>query len=123
MNKVIKGLILSAICATTLVAAPTIVPQLEDAYAESQNTKQKIVAVFGADWCDACKRLHKDLLDNPEVIDDYIYVYINIDERQDLQKEYAVGKVPDIMILDKNVEVKRRVGYKNLTEFKKWLQK
>jgi len=104
---------------TTLLSAPTVVKELEDAYAESENTKQKIVAVFGADWCGACKKLHKDLMDNPKVIDNCIYVYIDI--RKDLKKNYAVGKVPDIMVLDKNVEVKRRVGYKNLEEFKKWL--
>lgn len=112
-----------ALCSVLSLAAPTIVPQLEDAYAESENTKQKIVAVFGADWCGACKKLHKDLMDKPEVIDNYIYVYIDIDERSDLKKNYSVNKVPDIMVLDKNVEVKRRVGYKNLTEFKEWLEK
>lgn len=99
-----------------------MVKELEDAYAESENTKQKIVAVFGADWCGACKKLHKDLMDNPKVIDNCIYVYIDIDIRKDLKKNYAVGKVPDIMVLDKNVEVKRRVGYKNLEEFKNGYQ-
>lgn len=103
--------------------APTIVKELEDAYAESENTKQKIVAVFGADWCASCKKLHKDLMDNPEVINDCIYVYIDIDVRKDLKKNYDVSKVPDIMILDKNVEVKRRIGYKNLEEFKEWFSK
>jgi thiol-disulfide isomerase/thioredoxin len=107
----------------SVCAAPTIVKELEDAYAESQNTNQKIVAVFGADWCGACKKLDKDLRDNPKVIEDCIYVYIDIDVRTDLKKNYSVGKVPDIMILDKNVEVKRRVGYKNLEEFKEWLEK
>lgn len=106
---------------SSLIAAPTVVKELEDAYAESENTKQKIVAVFGAEWCGACKKLHKDLMDNPKVIDNCIYVYIDIDVRTDLKKNYAVVKVPDVMVLDKNIEVKRRVGYKNLEEFKKWL--
>jgi thiol-disulfide isomerase/thioredoxin len=118
--KVIYTIIMLLICGTIL-ANPTVVKELEDAYAESQNTKQKIVAVFGAEWCGSCKKLHKDLMDNPKVIEDCIYVYIDIDTRIDLKKNYDVNKVPDIMILDKNVEVKRRVGYKNLEEFKKWL--
>ncbi|NBT08875.1 MAG: thioredoxin [Chitinophagia bacterium] len=108
---------------TTLLASPTIVKELEDAYAESQNTKQKIIAVFGADWCGACKKLHQTLMDNPKIIDNYIYVYIDIEDRKDLKKEYAVGRIPDIMILDKNIEVKRRVGFKNLKEFTEWLEK
>ena len=115
-----KNVFLFLMLSSTFVA-PTIVKELEDAYAESENTKQKIVAVFGADWCGACKKLHKDLMDNPKVIDNCIYVYIDIDVRKDLKKNYAVGKVPDIMVLDKNVEIKRRVGYKNLEEFKEWL--
>ena len=102
-------------------AGPNRVPQLEDAYAEAQNTKQKIVAIFGADWCGFCKQLDKDILDNPTVLDNYIYVYINIDERSDLKKEYNVKNIPDIMILHNGIEKKRKVGYKGLDKLKKWL--
>ena len=102
-------------------AGPNRVPQLEDAYAEAQNTKQKIVAIFGADWCGFCKQLDKDILDNPTVLDNYIYVYINIDERSDLKKEYDVKNIPDIMILHNGIEKKRKVGYKGLDKLKKWL--
>lgn len=99
------------------------VPQLEDAYAESQNSKQKIVAVFGAEWCGFCKKLDQDLTDNPGILDDYIYVYIDIDERKDLKKEYRVKNIPDIMILENGIEIKRTVGYRGLDKFNDWLKK
>lgn len=121
-----KTLCMILVCAwmhCCLAAGATRVPQLEDAYAESQNTKQKIVAVFGAEWCGFCKQLDNDLQNNPQIIDDYVYVYIDIDERKDLKKEYAVKNIPDIMILDHTgIETKRKVGYKGIDNFKKWLE-
>lgn len=109
--------------ASVFAAGPTKVIEFEDAYVEAQQTKQKIIVVFSADWCGACNKLKTDLNDNPSVIDNYIYVEIDIEDRIDLKKEYNVNKIPDIMILHKNIELKRRVGYKNLTEFKIWLDK
>lgn len=108
---------------TTLGMGPTKVKEFEDAYVESQNTKQKIIAIFGASWCAPCSQLKKDLSDYPSIIDNYIYVYIDIDKRADLKKEYDVKIVPDIMIIESNIEVKRKIGYSNLKEFQSWLQK
>jgi thioredoxin-related protein len=123
MKKTLCAILVCAWMHLTFAAGVSRVPQLEDAYAESQNTKRSIVAIFGAEWCLFCKKLEKDLVNNPEILDDYIYVYIDIDERQDLKKEYAVKNIPDIMILDhEGIETKRIVGYKSLDHFRKWLE-
>lgn len=100
----------------------TKVDHLEDAYAESQNTKQKIVVVFGADWCKFCKQLNNDLEKEKDSLPDYIYVYVDIDERPDLKKEYAVKNIPDSMILENSIETKRKVGYKGIKDFLRWIE-
>lgn len=107
---------------TTLGMGPTKVVEFEDAYVESQHTKQKIIAVFGASWCGPCVQLKKDLEDHPEIIDDYIYVYIDIDKRIDLKKEYNVRIVPDFMIIESNIEIKRKIGYNSIKELETWLK-
>lgn len=101
----------------------TRVDHLEDAYAESQNTKQKIVVVFGADWCKFCKQLNNDLEKEKNLLEDYIYVYVNIDQRPDLKKEYDVKTIPDSMILDNNIQTKRKIGYKGMKDFLQWIDR
>ena len=103
--------------------AYTKVNHLEDAYAESQNTKQKIVVVFGAEWCKFCKQLNNDLEKEKDSLSDYIYVYVDIDQRPDLKKEYSVKNIPDSMILENSIETKRKVGYKGIKDFLQWVEK
>lgn len=99
----------------------TIADTLEDAYVESQNTKQKIIVVFGADWCKFCKQLSKDLNKQQENLQGYIYVYVNIDERPDLKIAYSIKTIPDTIILENNIETKRKIGYKGMKDFLLWI--
>jgi thioredoxin-like negative regulator of GroEL len=108
---------------TVFAGGPLKVNQLEDALAESNKTHQKIVAVFGAKWCDHCMRLHKDLENNLDVIDSYIYVYIDVEKREDLKNSYNIKNIPDILIIANNIPIKRKSGYANIKEFQKWLNK
>lgn len=101
----------------------TQVPSLEDAYAESQNTGQAIVVIFGADWCKFCKNLDRDIKDNTDILDDYIYVYVNIDDRTDLKTEYKVKTIPHCIVLENNIETKKKIGYKGITDFRNWINK
>ena len=70
-----------------------------------------------ASWCQPCKGLAMNLeeanLSVPiEVID--------IDVQSDIAIEYGVRGVPTLVMLDENIEVKRLVGSKTLTELKEW---
>ena len=50
-----------------------------------------------------------------------IIAYIDIDNHKDVDKEYRVRSIPDYFIMQHNIELKRRVGYNNYTEFRTWL--
>jgi thioredoxin 1 len=72
---------------------------------------------FTASWCQPCKSLAKNLeeanLSLPiEVVD--------IDVQSDVAVEYGIRGVPTLVMLDENIEVKRLVGSKTVTELKEW---
>jgi thioredoxin 1 len=72
---------------------------------------------FTASWCGPCKSLAMNLeqanLQMPiEVID--------IDVQSDVAVEYGIRGVPTLVMLDENIEVKRLVGSKTVTELKEW---
>lgn len=101
---------------------PTIANSLEDAMMEAEMTKQKIVAVFSATWCGPCNQLKKDLANNLNILEDCIYVRIDIDQRRDLKRSYNVRTIPDIMIIENGFQTKRKTGYNNLKDFHNWLK-
>ena len=72
---------------------------------------------FTASWCGPCKSLAMNLeqanLQMPiEVIDIVV--------QSDVAVEYGIRGVPTLVMLDENIEVKRLVGSKTITELKEW---
>ena len=72
---------------------------------------------FTASWCGPCKALAMSLeeanLGLPiEVID--------VDIQSNVAVEYGIRGVPTLVMLDENIEVKRLVGSKTVTELKEW---
>jgi thioredoxin-like negative regulator of GroEL len=45
---------------------------------------------------------------------------IDIDVQSDVAVEYGIRGVPTLVMLDENIEVKRLVGSKTITELKEW---
>jgi len=77
--------------------------------------------VFGSQWSKFCVLLKKDIEKNPEILDDMVYCYVDIEQRPDLAKEYKVRNMPDLMLLKDSIEIKRTIGYKNIETLKKWI--
>lgn len=94
---------------------------LEDAVLLSQDTGQPVLVVFSADWCKYCNIMKKDIEQNLSDFDSYIICYIDNEKREDLVKEYRVKTIPDYFILKNNIEIKRKVGYKNYSNLTEWL--
>lgn len=95
---------------------------LQDSLIESENSKKDILVIFTADWCGFCQKMKKDIDDDQSLVEDLIVCYIDYDENKDLVKEYKVKNIPDYFLLHKGVETKRKVGYSNKKDFKKWLK-
>ena len=76
------------------------------------------VLKFYADWCQPCKMLSKTL---EEIQTDVIIESINIDDSMEIAQEFGIRGVPTMVMLDENVEVKRKSGMMMKTELEAWL--
>ena len=63
--------------------------------------------VFSASWCGPCKAFKPTLL---ELEQDRL-IYIDIDEMQEIRRDYEVRSVPTVILVDEDgVELERLVG-------------
>ena len=79
----------------------------------------KRILRFTASWCQPCKALAKQL----EEIDTNLPIeVIDIDDNHELAMEYGIRSVPTLVMMDENVEVKRRTGIVAINLLQEWLE-
>lgn len=78
----------------------------------------KKVFKFSATWCGPCKMLARTLstVDSPIPIEE-----IDIDANPTLTQQFRVRGVPTLVIVEDDVEVKRKVGVLSATEYLEWV--
>jgi len=78
----------------------------------------KKVLKFSATWCGPCKMLSKTLstVESPIPIEE-----VDIDANPTLTQQLRVRGVPTLVIIDDDVEVKRKVGVMSSSEFLEWV--
>lgn len=87
----------------------------------SKETKQKLVLIFGADWCGPCVSLKKDLIDL-QGFDSKIICILDFDSNKKDVKLFRVKNVPTSIIIDiDEKEIARLSGY-DKDSYQKWLQ-
>lgn len=125
--KVLQSIIFVAIIIGSTkysLANPAIyVDNLNDALILSQEIKKDIILIFSADWCNNCKLMKNDLKSNPEVLEDKIICIVDTTKNKTLTKQYKVKSIPDCRVLKNKKEIKKRIGYDNIDNFKNWLEK
>ena len=77
------------------------------------------VIKFSASWCEPCKMLARTLED---VKTDIPFESYDIDEHMEYAKQMGVRGVPTMIMMDENIEVKRRSGYMMKGEIEAWLE-
>ena len=78
--------------------------------------KGKVLVDFNADWCGPCKML-KPVLENMSENNDKVkFVSVNVDENNNLAKEYNIFSIPCLVIIEDGKEIKRSVGLISKTE-------
>lgn len=80
--------------------------------------EEKILVDFFATWCGPCKMLGPVL---EKVESNLKVVKIDVDEFEDLAREYGVMSIPTLVILENGKEVKRHVGFIDKSNLEKWL--
>ena len=107
----------------TLAKPPVFTKTPEDAIILSKELDLDVLLVFTAGWCPSCQTMKSDIDKDMSIIEDIIVCYIDFDSNKELAKEFKVRILPDYMIYRNNIEIKRKIGYKNKEEFKQWLSK
>lgn len=69
---------------------------------------KRVLVDFYANWCGPCKMLSPIL---EKVSNEVKILKVNIDEYQDLAREYKVMSIPTLILFDKQKEIKRNIGF------------
>lgn len=96
----------------------------KEALEMAEVTKQKILVVFSASWCDPCKKLKSEVLSSPEIkelLKNYLIIYIDIEAERELSRRFGVEALPSYFVVHKKEITKQGEGFRNVAEFKTWL--
>ena len=76
-------------------------------YQELEN-KEKVLVDFYADWCGPCKMIAPEL---ERVESNIKVVKVDVDEFEELAREYGVMSIPTLILFDEGKEIKRTIGF------------
>lgn len=83
---------------------------LEDEKNFNELIKDKAVVDFFATWCGPCKMLGP-VFEEVSKEKDINFVKVDIDNFEDICREYKVMSVPTLILFENGKEVKRNVGF------------
>lgn len=90
---------------------------------EVLNSNTKVLIDFNADWCGPCRMLKPTIDKIALEREDIKFVSINIDNEEDLAREYGVMSIPCLVLIENGKEIKRSVGLIPFDEVIKFIEK
>ena len=81
--------------------------------------KERVLVDFYANWCGPCKMLSPVL---EKLSDDIKILKVNVDNYQDLAREYKVMSIPCLILFDKQKEIKRNIGFISESKLKEFIK-
>ncbi len=124
MRTIIISLLLFHIILMQLANAATTTPEnginwytwSNEAFETAEKENKLVLLDIGAEWCQFCAKMKAVTYKDPEVIkiinDNYIAIYADIDDSEDVNMLYGKFGVPGTIILfpDRD-ELSKRLGY------------
>ena len=86
---------------------------------EVLKSKDLVLVDFYADWCGPCRMLGP-IMD--EINNDYPVYKINVDEEEELARQYGVMSIPCVVFIKEGKEVNRFVGLRSKSEILEMLK-
>ena len=80
--------------------------------------KEKTLVDFYANWCGPCKMIAPEL---EKVESNVKVVKVDVDEFEDLAREYGVMSIPTLILFDQGKEMKRTIGFIDKDKIEKFL--
>lgn len=79
-----------------------------------------VIVDFFATWCGPCRMLGTVL---EEIQNEYKIVKVDVDECNELAKEYGVMSVPTIIKFKNGVEIEKNIGFLPKEQLIEWIEK
>ena len=84
-------------------------------------SNKTVLIDFNADWCGPCRMLAPILEELSESKNDIKFVSINVDEFEEIAKEYNVFSIPCLVLIKDGKEVNRSVGLISKSELEEFI--
>ena len=83
--------------------------------------KDKVVIDFYAEWCGPCKMLSPilDKVSKEMSLDTY---KVNVDEVEDVARQYGIMSIPTVMVFEKGKMTKKKVGFMDDAELREFVK-
>lgn len=82
----------------------------------------KVLVDFYADWCGPCKMLGPILEEFAKENENVKVVKVNVDEHEDLSREFGVMSIPTLVLFENGTLVKKNVGFVPKQLLEEWVK-
>lgn len=98
-----------------------------DAKADARATNKPLLMFFSADWCDFCRSMEKETLQQSNVAnhlkENFVLLKVDHDIEKDLVARYRIRGVPAVLIGDPELQkIEPTSGFMSADEFLTWLE-
>ena len=83
------------------------------------NKEKKVIIDCYADWCGPCKMLSPIIDELATNIDNCEFYKLNVNESENISREYGIMSIPTILIFKDGKEIQRTIGLKTKEELEK----
>lgn len=79
----------------------------------SEERQQPMLVITTASWCEPCKKLKRDIENNPDVVHGFVVEIVEDD---------SAASVPRLEIIVNGGVIKEAVGYRGIAWLRRWIK-